>query len=70
MGSMTIPHSVQNAGDVTLASGLIASPAWVPWLDGINSILTLVTLALGLCLGAIRLWIVIRDDRKRRKDSE
>jgi len=54
--------------DSLLASGLITSPAWVPWLNELNEILTTVTLVLGLALGLCRLWQFMQQ-RKERGNS-
>ena len=58
----TPPNS---AGDFTLAGGLATSPAWAPYLDSINELLTTVTLLIGVVLGLIRLVAFWRDRRRK-----
>lgn len=60
---MIIEHHVSAAqvGDYSLASVLITSPIWAPWLSDVNTVLTFVGLALGVVLAARR---VIRDFKK------
>lgn len=54
-----------NAHDSVLATSLIAAPAWAPWLNEINQLLTTASLGVGLALGAGRLFLFIRERRRR-----
>lgn len=56
------------AQDSLLASGLITSPAWVPWINEFNEILTTATLIVGLTLGLCRLWLFIQKRKERRNN--
>ena len=51
--------------DVFIAGGLITSPAWASWLAQFNTVLTTITLLLGLVLGATRLWQAHRKRSQR-----
>jgi len=51
--SIILPSANQ---DAVIAGGLITSPAWAGWLAQFNTVLTTITLLLGLALGATRLW--------------
>ena len=51
----------------TLAGGLATSPAWAPYLDNVNELLTTVTLLIGVVLGLIRLVAFWRDRRAKRQ---
>ena len=56
-------HTPPNTtGDVTLAGVLATSPAWAPWLDSINGLLTTATLVIGIVIGLMRLWVYWRGD--------
>lgn len=48
------------AGDVTLAGGLLSSPVWASWLAEFNQALTTITLMIGILIGLVRLWMVLR----------
>lgn len=61
---MSIPFTPGDQ-DIVIAGGLITSPAWASWLAQINTVLTTITLVLGLVLGATRLW---RSFRKGQSD--
>ncbi len=52
--------------DIVIAGGLIASPAWAGWLAQFNTVLTTITLLLGLALGAARLWRAFVGRRRQR----
>ncbi len=56
----------KDATDGLVAGGLIASPAWAPWLSQLNDVLTTLTLIVGLGLGAARLADLLRKRRPRR----
>lgn len=61
---MTSPQdSSHNISDTVLASSLVTSPAWAPWLTSVNEILSTATLLIGLALGLGRLWQFFRDVR-------
>jgi hypothetical protein len=68
-GFMSHHQPFQNVGDITLATGLAASPAWVPWLDSLNQLLTTSTLLVGMVLGVTRLWTFWREWRSTDKDE-
>ncbi|MCF6199376.1 MAG: hypothetical protein L3J67_08270 [Hyphomicrobiaceae bacterium] len=51
--------------DAVIAGGLITSPAWASWLAQFNTVLTTVTLLLGLALGTTRLWQAYRERTQR-----
>ena len=53
--------SQNSVGDVTLAGGLAASPAWAPLLNSVNELLTTATLIIGIVLGVMRLWALYRN---------
>jgi hypothetical protein len=57
---------IQNptAQDGALATALVSAPAWAPWLNDLNQLLTTASLGVGLALGAGRLWMFLRDRRK------
>lgn len=67
MSGMTHHQPFQNAGDISLAGGLATSPAWAPWLDSVNEVLTTGTLLIGLVLGLARLWVAFKDWRATNK---
>jgi hypothetical protein len=54
-------QSSHNLSDALLAGGLVASPAWAPWVTELNQLLTTATLVLGLVFGLVRLWRFWRD---------
>lgn len=60
------PNISSAAQDSLLAGGLIAAPAWAPWIAELNQLLTTLSLAAGLALGAGRLWLFIKERRKPR----
>lgn len=66
-GTPPMPHRNENLPlqDTVLASSLVTAPAWASWLADINQILTTLTLAAGLVLGAARLWFFIADRRRK-----
>jgi hypothetical protein len=47
-----------------IATTLIASPAWVPWIDSLNTLLTTLTLLVGLALGVGRCVAFLRKKTK------
>jgi hypothetical protein len=51
--------------DTVIAGSLVAAPAWGPLLAQVNQLLTTATLAVGLILGCGRLWLFLRDRRRR-----
>jgi hypothetical protein len=56
--------------DTVIAGSLVAAPAWGPLLSQVNQLLTTATLIVGLILGCGRLWLFLRDRRKRlRRDA-
>lgn len=59
-------HFTHGDQDVVIAGGLITSPAWASWLAEFNTVLTTLTLILGLVLGATRLWGFYRKHMSRR----
>ncbi len=60
---MSDNHS--GVSDGALATSLISAPAWAPWLSEVNQLLTTASLGVGLVLGAGRLWLFIRERRRR-----
>lgn len=62
-----------SARDTVVAGFLVASPAWAPWLSGLNEVLTTITLLCGALLGIGRLWLFLRNRRSeagnRKSDS-
>ena len=54
---MTDPRALT---DTVVATGLVASPAWAPWLGDLNQLLTTATLFIGLALGLGRLVLFLR----------
>ena len=56
--------------DFVVAGGLLFSPAWVPWLTSLNHVLTTVTLVVGLVLGLVRLWVLVRRGRQKNPPSQ
>lgn len=64
-----MPHrNDDTAQDSLIASSLVLAPAWAPWLEQLNQLLTTLSLGVGLALGAGRLWLFMRD-RKKRSDK-
>jgi hypothetical protein len=47
--------------DGAIATGLVTSPAWAPWLGDLNQMLTTATLVIGLALGVGRLILFLRE---------
>ena len=60
-------QSQPHVSDFTLAGGLATLPAWAPWLDSVNELLTTCTLLIGVALGLIRLVAFWRDRRAKRQ---
>ncbi|MBC8050876.1 MAG: hypothetical protein H7X92_12145 [Chitinophagales bacterium] len=54
-------------GDGAIATSLISAPAWAPWLNEVNQLLTTASLGVGLVLGAGRLWLFVRERQQRRE---
>lgn len=50
--------------DSVLATGMVTSPAWAPWLGDLNQMLTTATLIIGLALGFGRLLQFLRQRAK------
>jgi hypothetical protein len=46
---------------------MITAPAWVPWLENFNQLLTTGTLILGIAFSAARLWAFYAQWRSRRR---
>ncbi len=58
-----------NVPDTVIAGSLVAAPAWGPLLAQVNQFLTTATLIVGLIRGCGRLWLFLRDRRRRpRRD--
>ena len=53
--------------DTIIAGSLVAAPAWGPLLAQVNQLLTTATLVVGLILGCGRLWLFLRDRRRRAR---
>ena len=47
--------------DGVLATGLVTTPVWAPWLGDLNEVLTTASLIVGLALGIGRLLAFLRD---------
>lgn len=65
VGASALFQAPPHVGDFTLAGGLATSPAWAPWLDSVNELLTTCTLLIGVALGLIRLVAFWRHRRAR-----
>lgn len=62
--------SSHNVPDTVIAGSLVAAPAWGPLIGQLNQLLTTATLIVGLVLGCGRLWLFLRDRRRRhRRDA-
>jgi hypothetical protein len=57
----------QGVSDAILAGGLVTAPAWAEALSNVNMLLTMLSLAVGLLIGLIRLWHLCRDRRPHRR---
>jgi hypothetical protein len=64
---MHSPTGSQNASDALLTGGLVSAPAWASWLAQLNQLLTTTTLAVGLVLGLVRLWLFWREHRRSKR---
>ena len=53
----------QGVSDAILAGSLVAAPAWSVPLSEVNAWLTTLSLAVGLVIGAMRLWELLREKR-------
>ena len=47
-----------------LVLGMVAAPAWAPWLGDLNQLLTTLTLVVGLALGVGRQISFLKDRKK------
>lgn len=47
--------------DSILVTSLLTTPAWVPWLEHVNMLLTTLTLVVGFALGVGRLVAFLRE---------
>ena len=65
----TTPPS-KNIEDTLLASGLITAPAWGAWLSQLNTILTTVSLAIGVAIGLYRLWRISEKGGQKTEASK
>lgn len=54
--------------DSVIASSLISAPAWGPWLNELNGVLTTLSLLVGLVIGLHRLWVAYSGPRNKSKD--
>ena len=54
------PEPNTNISDTFIATGLIAAPAWGPWLSELNGILTTASLLVGLAIGIHRIREIIQ----------
>ena len=64
---------VKNAGDVMLAGTLTSSPVWVPVLNNVNTLLTTLSLLIGVGLALGRLWFWAHKHwpaKRRNEDHE
>ena len=57
-------HASKSIEDGVIASSLITAPAWGPWLSELNSILTTISLILGLTIGLFRLWQIHKSGQR------
>lgn len=65
-----MPHRHQHISqvqDTVLAGGLVSAPAWASWLGEVNEILTTLSLAIGLVLGAARLWFFLSERLRKSR---
>jgi hypothetical protein len=46
----------QGVSDALLAGSLVAAPAWTAALGDVNALLSMISLIVGLLIGATRLW--------------
>ncbi len=46
--------------DNLLIGSLVTAPAWAPWLSTFNEILTSATLVLGVVIGVVKLWGMVK----------
>jgi hypothetical protein len=66
-----MPHRTEGLTplqDSVLAGSLVTAPAWAAWLSELNQMLTTMTLVVGLVLGGARLWFLVADRRKTKRD--
>jgi hypothetical protein len=60
-------HRITNKEqDALIAGSLVASPAWVPWLESFNEVLTTATLIIGLAIGIVRLWLMAKSSSRNK----
>ncbi|MEM7619818.1 MAG: hypothetical protein AAF228_05055 [Pseudomonadota bacterium] len=72
--SLIDPSTTNTTKDGVVAGSLITAPAWAPLLSTFNDLLTMVTLIIGLIIGLIRLWALVKKgnspDEKLKKFEE
>jgi hypothetical protein len=63
-----ISRATAGAGqDGILAGGLMTAATWAPWLAEFNEVLTALSLMIGLLLASARLWLLFRENNKKRR---
>lgn len=61
-------HSTShNFSDAALAGGLLTAPAWAAWIGQLNQVLTALSLVVGLALGLVKLWSLLRELRNPKR---
>lgn len=56
-----VAQGAERAKDYILAGALTSAPIWAPVMNHVNIILTTLTLIIGLIIGGLRLFFLIRD---------
>lgn len=53
--------------DSLLAGGLVTASALGPWLAELNQVLTALSLTIGVLLGSVRLWLLLKGRNGRNR---